>query len=269
MKIGIFDSGLGGLIVTHSVLTSLPQYDYIYLGDTARVPYGGRSEEVIYEFTKQGVEYLFQQDCQLIIIACNTMNAEALRRIQQEYLSAHYPERRGLGVLIPAAEEVAAHTRNDKVGIIATQATVSSKAYIREIHKLNPDIRIFQQAAPLLVPLVENDALKYAKPILDDYLEPLLAERIDTLVLGCTHYPFLKQQIVEKVGPDVHIVAQNEFIPAKLAEYLKRHNEIAQKLSQTSNYQFLVTDLAPATHRMAAYLFGNEIKLEKIVLDRD
>jgi glutamate racemase len=266
MKIGIFDSGLGGLNVTHSLIAALPQYDYVYLGDTARVPYGDRSEEVIYEFTEQGVDYLFQQDCQLIILACNTMSAEALRKIQQEYLPAHYPDRRVLGVIIPAAEEVVTRTKNGKAGIIATQATISSKAYIREIHKLDASKEVFQQATPLLVPLVENNALKYAGPILDDYLKPLLAEHIDTLVLGCTHYSLLKRQIQEKVGAGVRLVSQDELIPAKLADYLHRHDEIAQKLSSNDDHQFLVTDLAPATQHIAAYLFGHEVELEKVTL---
>ena len=144
MKIGLFDSGLGGLIVTHGLIKNLPDYDYLYLGDTARVPYGNRSQEVVYEFTKSGVEYLFEHGCQLVILACNTASAEALRRIQNEYLPEHYPERRVLGVLVPGAEEAIAHTHNGKVGIIATRGTVDSQAYIREVHKLNPHIKVFQ-----------------------------------------------------------------------------------------------------------------------------
>ncbi|HLZ14731.1 MAG TPA: glutamate racemase [Candidatus Saccharimonadales bacterium] len=266
MKIGLFDSGLGGLIVTHSLIQNLPTYDYIYLGDTARVPYGNRSPGVIYGFTKTGVEYLFKQGCQLVILACNTASAEALRKIQREYLPQHFPDRRVLGVLIPGAEEAVMQTHNGKVGVMATRGTVDSKAYLREIHKLNPDIEVFQQAAPLLVPIVEANGLKYAEPVLDDYLAPLLAEGIDTLVLGCTHYPMLKEQIRSKVGDKIAVVSQDEFIPAKLADYLKRHPEIDQKLSQNESRRFLVTDLASSTGEVARYLFGEEIGLEKIEL---
>ncbi len=266
MKIGLFDSGLGGLIVTHSLIEALPQYDYVYVGDTARVPYGNRSQAVIYEFTKSGVEYLFQQGCQLIILACNTASAEALRKIQQEYLPQYYPDRRVLGVLIPAAEQAVAQTRNGKVGVIATQGTVSSGAYIREIQKLNPNIEVFQQAAPLLVPLVENNALQYASPILDDYVAPFVAAGIDTLVLGCTHYPLFKELLKAKLDTDIHIISQDEFIPPKLAEYLKRHAETDQKLTRNGTQQFFVTDLTPSTHEVAKYLFGHEVQLERVNL---
>lgn len=246
MKIGLFDSGLGGLIVTHSLIQNLPKYDYVYLGDTARVPYGNRSQEVIYEFTQNAVEYLFKQDCQLVLIACNTASAEALRKIQQEYLPAHYPDRKVLGVLIPTAEEVVEQTKNNKVGVIATAGTVGSKTYVTEIKKLNPDIEVIQQATPLLVPLVENNAMKYAEPILGDYLAPLLEADIDTLILGCTHYPLLKELIRSKVG-SVNVVSQDEIMPKKLRDYLDRHPEVDKKLSKNSSRTFLTTDLAPST----------------------
>lgn len=266
MKIGVFDSGLGGLVVTHGLIQALPQYDYMYLGDTARVPYGGRSQEVIYEFTKQAVEYLFKQDCQLVILACNTASAEALRKIQQDYVPNNYPDRKVLGVLIPAAEEVAYQTQNKKVGILATQATVSSGAYISEIHKIDPEIEIFQQASPLLVPLIENNALKYAGPILDDYLAPLLDAHIDTLVLGCTHYPLLKQQIQEKVDDEIKIISQSDIMPKKLEDYLERHPEIANLLTKNNDHQFSVTDLAPSTREIASYLFNDDLSITKIEL---
>jgi len=265
MKIGLFDSGLGGLIVTHSLIQTMPEYDYVYLGDTARVPYGNRSQEVIYDFTKNAVAYLCEQDCQLIIIACNTASAEALRKLQQEYMPAHYPDRKVLGVLVPAAEEVVAHTKNNRVGIIATAGTVSSGTYITEIQKRNPQIKVTQQAAPLLVPLVENNALKYAEPILDDYLAPLLKAGIDTLVLGCTHYPFLKQLIRHRVG-EVAIISQDEVVPKKLRDYLARHPEITAKLTTDSSRAFLTTDVAPSTKEVATLLFGEAIDLQKVSL---
>lgn len=263
MKIGLFDSGLGGLIVAHSLIQNLPQYDYVYLGDTARVPYGNRSQEAIYEFTQNAVEYLFKQDCQLVLIACNTASAEALRKIQQEYLPAHHPDRKVLGVLIPTAEEVVEQTENNKVGVIATAGTVGSQTYVTEIQKLNPDVEVFQQATPLLVPLIENNVLKYVEPILDDYLSPLLQANIDTLVLGCTHYPLLKDIIRSKVG-SVKVISQDEIIPAKLRGYLQRHPEIDEKLSKNATRTFLTTDISQSATEIAASLFGEEVKLEKV-----
>ena len=266
MKIGVFDSGLGGLIITQSLVQFLPQYDYIYLGDTARVPYGNRSQEVIYDFTLSAVKRLFELDCQLIILACNTASADALRRIQQEYLPQFYPDRRVLGVIIPAAEVAAAQTKNGRIGVIATLGTITSGAYDRELRKLLPDVQIFSQPTPLLVPLVENDAAKYAPVILKDYLAPLVQSDIDTLVLGCTHYPMLKEQIKAIVGADVNLVSQDEIIPDKLRDYLSRHPEIAQKLGSGNTAQFLTTDLAPSTAAVAAQLFGKPIHLEKTSL---
>ncbi|MDB5178314.1 MAG: glutamate racemase [Patescibacteria group bacterium] len=266
MKIGLFDSGLGGLIVTHGLLRALPKYDYIYLGDTARVPYGNRSQEMIYQFTRDAVEYLLGQDCQLVIVACNTASAQALRRIQQEYLPQAYPDRRVLGVLIPAAEEAVKQTKNGNIGVIATQGTVQSDAYPREIHKLQPDANVFQQATPLLVPLIENDSLKYAAPILDDYLAPLLAKNIDTLILGCTHYPLLKQQIQARIGDKIAVIGQDTIISAKLNDYLRRHPEIEQKLTRHETHRLLTTDLAPSTGEVAKQLFGRPVQLEKIAL---
>lgn len=266
MKIGLFDSGLGGLIVTHSVVAALPQYDYVYLGDTARVPYGNRSQATIYEFTKHAVEYLFEQNCQLVIVACNTASAEALRKIQQEFLPAHYPDRRVLGVLIPAAEEAVTQTQNGKIGVIATKSTVDSRAYIREIHKLSPHAIITQQSTPLLVPLIENNALQYADPMLNDYLAPLLSANIDTLILGCTHYPVLKHRIQQKVGTGVNIIAQDDVIPAKLTNYLQRHPEVESTLTKHSTQQFFTTDFTPTMHETAVTLFGEDVQLQQAVL---
>jgi len=263
MKIGLFDSGLGGLNVTHSLMQAMPEYGYIYLGDTARVPYGNRSQEVIYEFTENAVAYLCGQDCELILIACNTASAEALRRIQRDYLPVHYPDRKVLGVLIPTAEEVVVETKNNKVGVIATVGTVGSRTYVTEIQKLNPNISVMQQATPLLVPLIENNASKYASSILDDYLESLVDAGIDTLVLGCTHYALLKDIIRSKVGA-IKVISQDEIIPRKLREYLDKHSEIDEKLTKNSSRSFLTTDLAPSTSEVATLLFGTDVKLKKV-----
>ncbi|MFA5967481.1 MAG: glutamate racemase [Patescibacteria group bacterium] len=266
MKIGIFDSGLGGLLLTRSLVEALPQYDYVYLGDTARVPYGNRSQAAVYEFTKQAVEYLFNQDCQLIILACNTASAEALRRIQQEYLSKHYPERRVLGVIIPTAEAtVAEHPQ--KIGVLATTSTVNSGTYLRELHKLDSHLQIVQQTAPLLVPLIENDGLQWIEPILESYLKPLREAHINTLILGCTHYPFIKDLIRQKLPTEVKVLSQDEIIPDKLRDYLERHPEIDQLLAKGGERKYLVTDLTENIQTLAKDLFGSEIILELVSLE--
>ena len=262
MKIGVFDSGLGGLLLAHSIQRALPEYDYLYLGDTARVPYGNRSQETIYRFTEEAVDYLFRHDCRLIILACNTASAEALRRIQQEYLPRHYPERRVLGVLIPAAEEAVAASPGGRFGVLATQATVQSRAFIHEITKLRPDAQIVQQPAPLLVPLVEMGGLKFARPILAEYLEPLQAAGIDSLTLGCTHYPVLKPLIEELVGPAIHVIDQNTVVPGKLRDYLSRHPEMDQHLARSGGRIFRVTDLTSHMSVLAEQWFGRPIVLE-------
>ncbi|MFA9261950.1 MAG: glutamate racemase [Undibacterium sp.] len=266
MKIGIFDSGLGGLIVTQSLIRALPEYEYVYLGDTARVPYGNRSQEAIHAFTHEAVEFLFEQECELILIACNTASAEALRRLQKEYLPKHFPDRKMLGVLLPTAEEAVRVTKSGKIGVLATAGTVASGAYEREISKLRPNANIVQVAAPLLVPLIENAALKYVEPILRDYLAPFSIASVDTLVLGCTHYPFLKSAIRSIVGEEISIVSQDEIIGSKLRHYLMRHPEIESRLSRAETRRFLLTDISPSTIAMATTLFGEPIDFEKIQL---
>lgn len=266
MKIGIFDSGLGGLIVTHGLIQALPEYDYVYLGDTARVPYGNRGEETIFEFTREAVERLFTEGCALVVIACNTASAEALRKIQEEYLLTHFPGRRVLGVLIPAAEAAVECTTSGRIGVLATTGTVASRAYEREISKLSPEARVFQVAAPLLVPIIENSALKYAPPILQDYLAPLRANDIDTLVLGCTHYPYLMAEIQGIVGDSVAIVSADKVVPAKLAGYLHQHLEITSQLSKGASRRYLLTDIAPSTRTVAETLYGGPVSFERITL---
>lgn len=264
MRIGIFDSGLGGLLIAHSIINHLPRYDYLYFGDTARVPYGNRSRETIYRFTREAVEYLFENDCQLIVLACNTASADALRRIQQEYLPDRYPARRVLGVLIPAAEEAVSVSPAGRIGVLATQGTVESGAFLREISKLRPDAQIIQQSAPLLVPLIEMEGLKYAKPITADYLAPLLDANVECIILGSTHYPILRPIIEELIGPSVRIVDQNDFVPKKLQDYLGRHPEIERCLAKSSRREFRVTDLTTTATRLAQEWFGKEIALKMI-----
>ena len=266
MKIGVFDSGLGGLIILKSLVKSLPKYDYIYLGDTARVPYGNRSKEVVYQFLEEAVDYLFQQDCELIIVACNTASAEALRKIQQKYLPTHYPNRRVLGVIIPTAEEALKDNKIKRIGVLATQGTVNSKTYIRELKKIAPSVMIFQQAAPLLVPLVENDARQWAKPIIKEYLKPLLQKNVDAIILGCTHYPRFKQEIRDIAK--IRIISQDELIPRKLKDYLKRHPEIERKLSKGGKVHLLVTDLTDTMLKQSHKWFGKKETPRKITLSK-
>lgn len=265
MTIGIFDSGLGGLVMTRAFREALPQYDYLYLGDTLHVPFGPRSAEAIYDFTLQAVDYLFQQGCPLVLIACNTASANALRRLQQEYLPTHYPDRRILGVIVPTIEATIA-TGHKRIGLIGTAFTVNSGTYRDELKKITPDIEIIGKATPLLVPLVESNGIKYAEPVLNDYLAPLLAEQIDSLILGCTHYPLFKP-VLQKILPQgVDIISQDEIVPAKLVDYLKRHPEMEQRLSKDGTLRAVLTDVTQAYDEIGTLLFGQKIGFEKITL---
>lgn len=298
MRIGIFDSGLGGLFVARAIAERLPQYDYLYLGDTKRVPYGNRSQATIHAFTGQALDYLFKNDCQLIILACNTASAEALRKSQQEYLPTFYPDRQVLGVVIPTAEaaiesvglpvqpwsertrsaefnayasvaanattlegppRVAAEALTPRVGVLATASTVESGAYIRELNRCYPGTEVHQVASPLLVPLVENDGLKYAAPVLDDYLEPLLQNQVGSIILGCTHYAALKDMVRQRTG--VPVISTDEIVPAKLEDYLSRHPEIESKLGQSGTRNYEVTDLTSTYASMAQRFAGEDLEL--------
>ncbi len=252
MKIGIFDSGLGGLIITRAISRMMPEYDYVYLGDTKRVPYGNKSPEAVFEFTREAVDYLFRkEDCAVVVIACNTASARALRQIQQEYLPArnasrneagglkNFKNRKVLGVLIPAAEVASNYKRT---GVLATLGTVASNAWTVEIQKLNRKTKVFQNPAPMLVPLIEEGENALAKSFLLKYLKPLIRKKIDALVLGCTHYPILKKEIKKITGKNVKIISQDEIIPEKLKEYLAQHPEITEKLSKNKSMKILVTD---------------------------
>ncbi len=268
--IGVFDSGFGGLSILKDIVKKLPEYDYVYLGDTARTPYGTRSMGVVYEFTKQAVDFLFANGCELIIIACNTASADALRQIQQEYLPARYPgRRRVLGVIVPALEEAMRQTKNNHVGLIATEGTVNSGTFKRELIMRNPHIRLFSEAAPLLVPLVEagEHTSKAMKLILAQYLKPLLVKNIDTLILGCTHYGILKTEIKKIVGKKTHILSEGRVVAQKLAEYLSRHPEIDSRLSKKSKRIFYTTDLTKRFKDLGGKFFGQRISPFKARLD--
>lgn len=265
MKIGIFDSGLGGLMIMKAIAKKLPDYDLVYLGDTKRVPYGNRSQEVVYEFAKQGVEFLFKKNCQLIILACNTASTQALRRLQREYLPKHYPNRRILGVIVPTVEEAIAK-QYSKVGVLATTTTVNSNSIPKQFRKYKSGVKVYQQSAPLLAALVENEGLKWVDPILKNYLKPLLKNRVNVIMLCCTHYGMLKRKIEAMVGLRVSVLSQNDIIPIKLKLYLKKHFEIDKLLSKNSSRQIFVTDMTPYYKKLAGQWFEESAKLKLIKL---
>jgi glutamate racemase len=226
--IGVFDSGLGGLTVLKYFLRDLPEYNYIYLGDNARLPYGEKSTDTIYNYTREAVDFLFAAGCNLIIIACNTASAQALRRLQREYLPTAYPERRILGVIRPLAENMANLPKIKTIGVIGTKATINSHAYKTEIQKLNPKLNVEEMSAPLLVPLIEEGWAKKpeTKMILKKYLRPLKNKKIDALILGCTHYDFLYSEIKGIMGKHIAVPCPGEIIATSLKDYLSRHNEL-------------------------------------------
>jgi glutamate racemase len=261
LKIGIFDSGLGGLIIAKAVRKMLPKYDYVYFGDTKRVPYGNKSHETVFELTKNAVDYLFRKEnCGIVILACNTASARALREIQQKYLTKNFPDRRVLGVLVPTAEEAAKHKG---IGVLATHGTVNSKSFQIEINKLNKQTKIWQEAAPILVPLAEEGELKLALPFLKKYLRKFQDKNLEALILGCTHYPIFKKEIKKNVGSKVKIISQDEIIPKKFKDYLDRHPEIEKKLSKKSNIKIIVTDKTQNINNLSRRWFG-KVKINLI-----
>lgn len=267
--IGVFDSGLGGLSVFKYFLKNLPQYNYIYLGDNARVPYGGKSREVIYEYTKEAIDWLFAQGANLIIIACNTASAEALRKIQQEYLPLKYPGKKVLGVIRPLAEAASQNKKLKKVGVIGTKATISSNVYKAEINKLNKGIKVYQISAPLLVPLIEEGWAHKpeAKNILDSYLKPLKAKNLDALILGCTHYPFLLTEAKKIMGEKCFVPNTGEIISQSLKKYLTKHPELNLNGNKKPTVKFYTTDDIKQFKALGEKFLGRKInRIEKIAL---
>lgn len=264
--IGVFDSGFGGLHVLKSVMTRLPHYGYIYLGDSKRAPYGSRSQSEVYTFTKQGVEFLFAEGASLVMLACNTASSEALRKIQMEYL-ANGSNKKVLGVLIPFAEVAALRTKTKRVGVLATEGTVRSGSFTREIQKLDPHIDVYEQACPLLVPLVEagkEDSAQMAE-LLQEYLAPVLAHGIDTLVLGCTHYCILQEKIKTIVGTDVQVISELEVMPEGIVSYLARHPEIEKKIKKGESRFFTTGDVAKF-ETLGSRFFGGAVHAKQAVL---
>jgi glutamate racemase len=268
--IGVFDSGFGGLTVLKSIVGVMPEYDYLYLGDNARVPYGTRSQLMVYEFTKQAVEYLFRRGCPLVIIACNTASARALRKIQQEFLPEAYPDRRVLGVIRPSAEEIVEKGMRT-VGILATEGVVASGVYVEEITSLAPDIRVYQQACPLLVPIIEAGEAEWegTDMIISKYLRELFnkGRGIETILLACTHYPILHEQFVRQVGSSVAVLDQGPIVAEKLKEYLARHSDIEDRISKNQTRCFLTTDTSERFDRLAFVFYGEPVTARLVSLD--
>lgn len=265
--IGVFDSGLGGLTVFKYFLSELPNYNYIYLGDNARLPYGAKSPETIYNYTREAVDFLFKAGCNLIIIACNTASAQALHRLQTEYIPKHYPDRRILGVIRPLAEAIAKNKKYKHVGIIGTKATINSNAYEIELKKINPSLKIEQQSAPLLVPLIEEGWLKRpeTKMILKKYLRPLKTKQIDALILGCTHYPFLYNETVKIMGKNIAVPHPGEIIAESLKNYLNRHGELGLTPIDKPTRKYYTTDTPKTFKKMAENFLERKIdNLEQV-----
>jgi glutamate racemase len=265
--IGVFDSGFGGLVVLREFLRVLPEYDYLYLGDNARIPYGTRSDRVVIRFTEQAVDYLFRQGCQLIVLACHTASARALRRIQQVFLPEHYPDRRVLGVLIPTVEEAVARSPKKRIGVIATEGTVTSLSFELELKKLDPDVMVMQQACPLLVPIIESGEQDWEGTdlILHRYLAPF-RNQVDTLILGCTHYSILKDRIRAILGNGHDLICSGQVAASKLTAYLARHPDLAGRLSRGRTRRYLTTDLTPRFAHLASLFMGRELSSEVVEL---
>ena len=269
--IGVFDSGYGGLTVLREIVNKLPRYDYIYLGDNARSPYGNRSFDTVYRYTLQCVKWFFDQGCPLVILACNTASAKALRTIQQKDLAGIAPGNRVLGVIRPTTEIIGKFSESKHVGVLATAGTVASGSYVIEIQKFFPGIEVFQQACPMWVPLVENDEYngqgvdffvkKYINQLLDQ------SPKIDTLVLACTHYPLLYDKIREYTPADMKIISQGEMVAESLTDYLERHIEMEKRLSRKGTRKFFTTDSTEDFDRHATNFYGSAIRSEHLAID--
>ena len=269
--IGVFDSGYGGLTILHGIRQLLPDYDYIYLGDNARAPYGSRSFDVVYQFTRQAVMKLFESGCQLVILGCNTASAKALRSIQQNDLPKLDPQRRVLGVIRPTAEVIGKLTHSRHVGVLATEGTIKSHSYKLEIQKLWNDVTVTGIPCPLWVPIIENNeadtpgADYFVKKRIDLILER--DPQIDTLILGCTHYPILMPKIRKHVPENVQIVAQGEYVAKSLQDYLRRHPDMEQRCTKHGTVRYLTTENPEEFKEKAQILINDEVSVEHVDLE--
>ena len=268
--IGVFDSGYGGLTVLKEIIRKLPQYDYLYLGDNARTPYGNRSFDTVYQYTLQCVNWFFEQGCSLVILACNTASAKALRTIQQNDLPKMSSGKRVLGVIRPTAEIIGAFSETQSVGILATNGTVASDSYPMEIAKFFPSLKVYQEACPMWVPLVENEEYKshgadyFVKKNLHNIFEK--GEDIDVILLACTHYPLLKEKIEEYLPVGVKLISQGEIVATSLADYLSRHPEIESRCSKKGGRLFYTTDSTTDFDNHAGIFYGEMVRSNHVVL---
>lgn len=268
--IGIFDSGYGGLTILNEIRKALPQHDYIYLGDNARAPYGTRSFDIVYRFTLEAVRYLFDKDCPLVILACNTASAKALRTIQQHDLPAIDPTKRVLGVIRPTVEQLGRHTSTGHIGVFGTPGTIQSESYDMEIAKLYPGFKTVGHACPMWVPLIENGEAAHAGA---DYFVKQEADRIlakdpeiDTIILGCTHYPLLYNKIRQYIPAHISLLKQGEIVATSLADYLKRHPAMEARLSHNGDTVYLTTENSYKFSGMASLFLSQEIEATTIEL---
>lgn len=261
--IGVFDSGYGGLTVLKEIVKELPQYDYLYMGDNARAPYGPRSFDTVYHYTLEAVQWFFKQGCELVVLACNTASAKALRTIQQKDLPNIDPQKRVLGVIRPTTEIIGQYSQTGSIGVIGTTGTVLSDSYPIEIAKFFPQLKVYQEACPMWVPLIENN--EYDKPGADYFVKKHLdhilqaSGQIDTLLLACTHYPLLINKIKQLVPENISVVSQGEIVAKSLAQYLEKHPEMAEKCSKNGEISFFTTDSTVDFDNHAAIFFGQPI----------
>lgn len=268
--IGVFDSGYGGLTILSDIRECLPQYDYLYLGDNARAPYGPRSFDVVYDFTLQAVQELFDRGCELVILACNTASAKALRTIQQKDLPRIAPNKRVLGVIRPSTEVIGSYSQSKAIGILATEGTVASNSYEIEINKFSPECCVYQRACPMWVPLIENGEhlTPAGKSFIKKDVEALLEmdTDMDTIVLGCTHYPVLKKYIRSILPDNVQVVAQGKLVASSLEDYLMRHPEMEERCSKNGTIEFLTSENTAIFNRNAVKFFSWKINAQHIRL---
>lgn len=270
--IGIFDSGYGGLTVMKEIVSRLPQYDYLYLGDNARTPYGNRSFETVYHYTLESVEWLFSQGCPLVILACNTASAKALRTIQQNDLPRIAPENRVLGVIRPTAEVIGQYSKSGHIGVLGTRGTVQSESYLIEIAKFFPTYQVYQQACPMWVPLVENN--QHSGPGADYFVRECLDQilgthpDIDTLLLACTHYPLLMDKIRGLVPKGMEVISQGPIVAESLAAYLARHTEMEARLGKGGSRAYFTTDSTEDFDSQAKIFLGEAVRAEKAELGK-
>ena len=269
-KIGVFDSGYGGLTILKEIRKRLPEYEYLYLGDNARAPYGNRSFDIVFDFTREAVEELFTRGCHLVILACNTASAKALRSVQQQVLPEKYPDRRVLGVIRPTVEILGTITDTRHVGLFATPGTANSHSYRMELEKMWPDVRITEMACPMWVPLVEAGEADGpgADYFVRKYIDQLLENdpEIDTIVLGCTHYPLLLPKIRQYVREDIRILPQGGIVAESLADYLQRHPEMEEKCLKGGGVEFLTTENEDKFDSLASLFMEEEVRSHRIIL---